>query len=84
MLPIKTVIEYHCILDCRLDMELEMRQRDSQDVLNGENGLFEDILGPELDDEYDNDDTGLSGGSGMSQGRLLVIDKSVNIQPGTV
>ena len=41
-------------------------------------GLFEDILGPELEEEYDNE------GSDRSQEELVVIDRSHNIIKGEI
>ena len=46
-------------------------------VRDRETVLFDDILGPELEEEYDNDE-----GSDRSQENLVIIDRSLNVLQG--
>ena len=56
----------------------DTKQSSLMEQRSGYSGLFEDILGPELEEEYDNE------GSDRSQEELVVIDRSHNIIKGEI
>ena len=71
--------DYRRLRDDLPNADGDTKQSSLMEQRSGYNsGLFEDILGPELEEEYDNE------GSDRSQEELVVIDRSHNIIKGEI
>ena len=70
--------DYRGLRDDLPNADGDTKQSSLMEQRSGYSGLFEDILGPELEEEYDNE------GSDRSQEELVVIDRSHNIIKGEV
>ena len=70
--------DYRRLRDDLPNADGDTKQSSLMEQRSGYSGLFEDILGPELEEEYDNE------GSDRSQEELVVIDRSHNIIKGEI